>query len=125
MDFALVSRLQVALEGVPLPAQKSELVAYARSQDAGDDALNALRTIPEREYESLDDVGEELAPVQPSGDDEQVDVPRAESGLPPGGDAYTDQHPETGKIRDTTSSGPHDEGLSGDARRHSPSPGEA
>jgi hypothetical protein len=125
MDFALASQLQVVLEGVPLPAQKSELLAYARRQDADGSVLDALRQLPDKEYESLDDVGEELAPVQPSFDDDQVDVPRAESGLPPGGDAYTDPSPDTGRVRDGVSTGPHDEGLSGDDRRHKPGPGEA
>ena len=80
--------LQVVLEGVPLPADKRTLIRYAREQRADERLLGRLATLPDREYSTLDEVGEELAPVQPSWRSPQADVPRPESGAPPGGDAY-------------------------------------
>jgi hypothetical protein len=79
---------QTVLEGVPLPAQKPDLVAYARNQGAEEHVLEALRLLPDREYESLDEVGEAIAPVQPlrAGG---ARPPRPESGDLPGGQAYT------------------------------------
>ena len=62
--FARVAELQTLLEGVPLPAARSELIEYAREQDGGE-LLGLLSRLPDREYRSLDEVGEALAPVQP------------------------------------------------------------
>lgn len=92
------AELQVVLEGMPLPAQKNELVAYARRQDEG--AARDLSSLPDREYRSLDEVGEALAPAQPPRDDAPSPLPHEESDLPPGGNAYTDTNPETGAVPD-------------------------
>ena len=61
MSYAIAAETQVVLEGVPLPARKERLLAYARAQDAEERILAALRSLPEREYRALDEVGEELA----------------------------------------------------------------
>lgn len=92
-----VAELQGLLEGVALPAAKSELVSYAREQDAS--AARELSALPDREYRTLDEVGEALAPVQPKRPYSPPPVPHEESDLPPGGDAYTDSNPDTGKVR--------------------------
>jgi Protein of unknown function (DUF2795) len=97
VDTQRAAELQVLLEGVSLPAHKRELVAYARSQDG--DAARALESLPDREYRSIDEVGEALAPVQPSRAQPHAAVPREESDAPPGGDAYVDPHPEPGAVR--------------------------
>jgi Protein of unknown function (DUF2795) len=97
MSIARSAELQVALEGVPLPATKSELVEYARAQD--EDAARRLESLPDREYRSLDEVGEELAPVQPSRPEPEVVVPHEESDAPPGGDDYVDPNPKPGAVR--------------------------
>ena len=89
--------IQVVLEGVPLPASKAELVDYARREDPDAGAL--LEALPDREYRSLDEVGEALAPVQPPRAQPGAAVPREESDLPPGGDAYVEPHPEPGAVR--------------------------
>jgi hypothetical protein len=91
------AEIQVVLEGVDLPADKKKLVAYARSQD--EQAAAALQALPEREYRSLDEVGEALNPVQPSPLQPPPQLPREESDLPPGGDAYLDPHAEAGAVR--------------------------
>ena len=91
------AELQVVLEGVALPARKDELVAYARSQDEG--AAERLTALPDREYRSLDDVGEALAPVQPPRRKPDAERPHEESGAPPGGDAYLDPDAEPGAVR--------------------------
>ena len=89
--------IQVALEGVPLPATKDELLAYARREDA--QASRVLESLPDREYRSLDEVGEELVRVQPGLPVQAQKVRTPESDLPPGGDDYTNAHPEPGAVR--------------------------
>ena len=95
-----VAELQVLLEGVPLPASKRELLRYAGREDGDSGALELLETLEEREYASLDEVGEALYPVQPSSPREQPAQPKPESGLPPGGSAYTDPSEEPGWVRE-------------------------
>jgi hypothetical protein len=90
------AELQVVLEGVPLPATKRDLIAYAREQD--ESAVADLQRLPDRAYTSLDEVGEALVPVQP-GRLRPVPPPRDESGQPPGGDAYLDPQAEPGAVR--------------------------
>lgn len=97
MNTQRAAELQSVLEGVPLPAQKADLLAYAGDQDAS--AAADLQGLPDREYSSLDEVGEALAPVQPEWAGPAVHEPRDESGQPPGGDAYVDPHPEPGAVR--------------------------
>jgi Protein of unknown function (DUF2795) len=94
------AELQVLLEGVPLPAGKRELLDYARAQDAGGRLIGLLDRLPDRRYGSLDEVGEALEPVQPPRDARRMDEPRAESGIPPGGEAYTDARAEPGWVRE-------------------------
>ena len=89
--------MQVLLEGVPLPASKKELVEYARGQDAR--VAEMLGSLPDREYRSIDEVGERLASVQPSWSRPDAELPRDESGQPPGGDAYLDPHAVPGAVR--------------------------
>jgi hypothetical protein len=92
--------IQTVLEGVPLPATKKELIDYARSQDAGERVLGILGWVEDREYASLDEVGEEIVPVQPKLAVPNPERPPVESDLPPGGSSYTDPHPTAGAIRD-------------------------
>jgi len=102
--------IQVVLEGVSLPATKAELVDYARREDP--DAARLLEALPDREYRSLDEVGEALAPVQPSRSRPVAVVPREASDLPPGGEAYVEPHPEPGAVRhDAPPSNPPQEAL--------------
>ena len=89
--------IQVVLEGVSLPATKAELVDYARREDP--DAAALLEALPDREYRSLDEVGETLAPVQPPRWQPEAAVPREESDLPPGGADYVAPRPEPGAVR--------------------------
>jgi hypothetical protein len=97
MTFQESAELQALLEGVSLPASKRELVAYARSED--EEVARTLRSLPEREYRSLDEVGEALMPVQPSWPQPHAEIPHEVSDAPPGGDAYTDPRPESGRVR--------------------------
>jgi hypothetical protein len=97
MDFQQSTEIQVVLEGVALPASKQQLVAYARREDP--ETARALQALPEREYRSLDDVGEALASTQPPRAEPDIKRAHEESGQPPGGASYTDPHPEPGHIR--------------------------
>jgi hypothetical protein len=83
---ALVESL---IEGMPLPARRDEIVEYAQVEGAEENMLDALRALPDREYESADDIGEALRPVQPYPPDTEPGAPRPESGAPPGGESYT------------------------------------
>jgi hypothetical protein len=100
MDIARAAQLQVLLEGVALPAEKAELLEYAVRQHAEPQFIAVLRTLPDRQFESLDEVGEELVRVQPPSGNDGARPPHEESGAPPGGDAYTDPDPDTGQVRD-------------------------
>jgi hypothetical protein len=64
MDNATVAELKALLVGVALPAGKARLLEYAVQQRAEPLMLDALRSLPDREYESLDEVAEELRHVQ-------------------------------------------------------------
>jgi hypothetical protein len=97
VDTQRATELQALLEGVPLPAHKRQLVAYARSQDKG--MAEELVSLPDREYRSLDEVGEALAPVQPPRPQLDAAVPREESHAPPGGENYVKPDPESGAVR--------------------------
>jgi hypothetical protein len=98
--FAEAATVQVLLEGVPLPADKRELIEYAREQRGGGSAEQLLERLPDRRYKTLDEVGEELVHVQPVARNEDSDVPHAESGPPPGGEDYDDPNPVPGGVRD-------------------------
>ena len=100
VDPTKAAGLQSLLEGVPLPAEKPALLEYAVRQHAEPAFIAALRSLPERQYESLDEVGEELLHVQPSPPSHEPAAPHEESGAAPGGDAYTDPDPDTGQVRD-------------------------
>lgn len=95
--FGSRAQVESLLEGVRLPAKKRELLEYARQQDP--DLAQLLEDLPEREYRALDEVGEALAPAQPPPVPRHVEVPREESGLPPGGDDYVNPDPTPGAVR--------------------------
>ena len=97
MNHQRASEIQVVLEGVSLPAQRAELVAYAALQDA--EAAADLERIEAREYKTLDEVGEVLVRTQPRPPAE-VPVPAPESGVVPGGKEYLNPHPESGAVRE-------------------------
>lgn len=102
MDSSATAELKTLLSGVDLPADKSALLEYAVQQRAEPSLLDGLRNLPEREYESLDEVAEALLHVQPielAGEPH----PREESGGPPGGDDYVNREPESGQVRDLDS----------------------
>jgi hypothetical protein len=89
VELSSVAELQVLLEGVPLPSERSSLVRYALHEGARGEQIAMLRRLPDRRYDNIDEVAEELVRVQPARDDEVPHSPREESGAPPGGDAYT------------------------------------
>ncbi len=98
MNAQRASFVQAVLEGVPLPATRSQLLAYARAQDAS--VARDIEALPDQEYDRLDAVGE-LLTMQPSPPKppERV-LPRPESGKPPGGDDYLEPFPsDTGAVR--------------------------
>jgi hypothetical protein len=55
--------IESLLEGMPLPARRDEIVEHAEIEGADDDLLAALRALPDREYETVDDVGESHHPA--------------------------------------------------------------
>ena len=100
MDLAGVAELQVLLEGAPLPNELSNLVRYAVHEGATGEQLTLLQRLPDRRYDNIDEVAEELVSVQPRSEHEEPESPDEESGAPPGGETYTQPHPESGRVRD-------------------------
>jgi hypothetical protein len=96
MNHQRAAEIQVVLEGIRLPARRDELLRYAAHEDAA--AERELAALPDREYESLDEVGEELVRVQPR-PPARVPPPHPESGEPPGGDDYLNPSPRSGAVR--------------------------
>ena len=95
MNLQRAAEIQVLLEGVKLPATRDELIRYAALQDS--DLAVELARLPDRAYDRLDEVGEELAPTQPVHVTEER-LPRPESDQPPGGDDYVRPFPESGEV---------------------------
>ena len=100
MDPAGVAELQVLLEGVPLPSERSTLIRYALQEGASGEQIALLQRLADRHYDNIDEMAEELMSVQPSYKREEPESPHEESGAPPGGEAYTQLHPESGRVRD-------------------------
>ena len=98
MELSSVAQLQVLLEGVPLPNERSSLLKYALHEGASGEQVALLGRLPDRRYDSIDEVAEELASVQPAFEHE-APSPHEESGAPPGGDAYTQKNPDGGAVR--------------------------
>jgi Protein of unknown function (DUF2795) len=98
-SFQRAALLQALLEGVALPASREELIEYLARQDGGYEFRPELARLPDREYATLDEVGEALAPVQPSRDGAQPHQPKPESALPPGGTDYVNPNPTPGAVR--------------------------
>jgi hypothetical protein len=96
MDAQRANEIEVLLEGVPLPASRDMLVAYAATQD-GDVAEVLRRQLPERDYDRLDLVGEQLRGAVTAPDAPPA-LPIAESGKPPGGDEYVHAFPQPGAV---------------------------
>jgi hypothetical protein len=61
MDAVAAAELKTLLVGIDLPAEKARLLEYAVQQRAEPPLLDALRWLPDREFETLDDITEELA----------------------------------------------------------------
>jgi hypothetical protein len=100
VELSEVAELQVLLEGVALPSERSSLLTYAVQQGARGEQLGLLRRLPERAFETIDDVAEELVRVQPRRERRVPHEPREESDAVPGGEAYRQAHPESGRVRD-------------------------
>jgi hypothetical protein len=102
METREAAELKSTLQGISLPAEKPVLLEYAVRQRAEPVLVSALRSLPEREYESLDEVVEQLLLVQPPPNLSETEEPHEESGEPPGGsDDYVAPHPsDTGQVRD-------------------------
>lgn len=100
MGWARAAELQVLLEGVPLPSERSTLLRYALGQGANGEQIAMLRRLSDRRFDSIDEAAEELLGVQPSFERGEPRPPHEESGAPPGGEAYTQRHPATGQVRD-------------------------
>lgn len=97
MNLQRAAEIQSLLEGIALPATRTELVRYAAREDAA--AASALERISDREYERIDDVGEELVPTSPVRASSDP-LPKPESGKPPGGKDYvTPNPPDTGEVK--------------------------
>jgi Protein of unknown function (DUF2795) len=99
VGLSTVAALQVVLEGISLPAERADLLDYAARQEATPLQIGMLHRLPERAFDTIDEVAETLVRVQPLREHEVPHSPGEESGAPPGGDAYTRTHTESGAVR--------------------------
>ena len=53
--------VQKFLAGVDYPAGKDDLIRTAEQSGAGDEVLNALRDLPDRQFENPTEVSEQVA----------------------------------------------------------------
>ncbi|TQM78898.1 uncharacterized protein DUF2795 [Saccharothrix saharensis] len=60
-DTTTVGRLRTVLGDVDYPADKGQLVDHASRNNADEDTVHALHAIPERHYESFDEVLDAVA----------------------------------------------------------------
>lgn len=60
-DTTTVGRLRTVLGDVGYPAAKEQLVDHASRNNADEDTVHALRSIPEGRYTSFDEVVESVA----------------------------------------------------------------
>lgn len=103
MELSTVAELQVLLEGVPLPVETPSLIRYAAHEGATASQIGLLSRLPQERWDTIDDVAERLVRVQPRREHGEPPEPEEEAGAPPGGDTYTQQHPESGAVRDLDS----------------------
>ncbi|HEY0416508.1 MAG TPA: DUF2795 domain-containing protein [Gaiellaceae bacterium] len=97
MNAQRAAEIQAVLEGVPLPATRDQLIAYARAEDPA--IVRDLEGLPDEEFDRLDAVGD-LLTLEPAAPKPGGSPPRPESGKPPGGDDYLEPFPsDTGLVR--------------------------
>ena len=60
-DTTTVDRLRTVLADVSYPADKGQLVDHASRNNADEDTVHALHSIPERPYGSFDEVLDVIA----------------------------------------------------------------
>lgn len=60
-DTTTVDRLRTVLADVVYPASKGQLVDHASRNNADEDTVHALHAVPDRPYESFDEVLEVVA----------------------------------------------------------------
>ena len=97
MNAQRATEIQAALEGISLPATRSQLIDYAFANDPG--IVPDLKTLPERKFDRLDLVGQLLLPA-PFVPPPAPNPPQPESGEPPGGPDYLNPFPtDTGRVR--------------------------
>lgn len=68
MTSADKRRVRKAVEGASFPASKQDLLTYAEDRDADPRTSQALRAIPDGQYESIDQV-ESYVPQSPASHD--------------------------------------------------------
>ncbi|TCK21377.1 DUF2795 domain-containing protein [Pseudonocardia endophytica] len=62
------ARVEKALQGADFPAGKQDLLDYAQTRDAGEETLQGLRALPDREFANLRDAVDAV-PQEPEGSD--------------------------------------------------------
>lgn len=61
-------RADKALQGADFPASRADILEYAQSRDVDEKSLEALRALPDRQFENKDDVIDAV-PQEPEGED--------------------------------------------------------
>lgn len=68
-------RAEKALQGADFPATREDLLQYAQTRGVDEKSLQALRALPEGQYEKMDDVVDAV-PQEPEGEDVRGGVER-------------------------------------------------
>lgn len=55
---------RAALEGIPFPASKVQILVYAGEHGAGDDTMGKLQALPVRQYDNIEEIGARLEEAQ-------------------------------------------------------------
>ena len=62
------ARVEKALQGADFPADKQALIDYAQTREAGEETLQGLWALPDREFQNLRDAVDAV-PQEPEGGD--------------------------------------------------------
>ena len=63
-DIDTPMNLRALLDGIEFPVEKIEIVSYADEHDASEEALEALRALPQRSYPNIKTLNRDLGLIE-------------------------------------------------------------
>lgn len=64
MDKPNPIEIQKFLEGIDFPATKDDIIETAQNNDAGQEIFDLLEKLPEKEYQSLIEISQEIGSME-------------------------------------------------------------